>query len=567
MITASHNGIEDNGVKIVDADGGMLVRTWEKVCRALSDFFRFFSCSPSSHFALFPIFNFLCLKYACDLVNAAPGTLSEVLATISKAEGLDIGAGSGKKMVVLLGRDTRPSSPRLFELCRKGALAVGATVHDSGIVTTPQLHHVVRMYNITSPEKERYGGLEGYVNMLADGYAGVLGHLTPNVSHRGPLVVDCAHGVGAIAAAALSTRFSPFVEMQLRNRGETPAEQLCLNEGVGAEHCQKERLPPAGFTPADILLRCASLDGDADRLVYHYFSKSGWNLLDGDKIACLCAAFLSDLLRDSGLSFTGEPAHATHGVPEGHPENHSPGEALESLLASPVSVGIVQTAYANGASSAYISSHLGLPVLLAKTGVKYVHAAAAAFDIGVYFEANGHGTVLFHPSFSSRLEVAVTGLSTQSLEARLGSSAAAAALSRLYWSTRLINQAVGDALSDALFVEAVLSVKGWSVENWDAVYSDLPSRQAKLPVKDRGVIITTEDESRVISPPELQQAIDALVAKVPRGRAFVRPSGTEDVVRAYAEAETQVAADSLCRAVIRATFDLAGGVGTPPPPS
>ena len=31
MITASHNGIEDNGVKIVDGDGGMLARSWEKV--------------------------------------------------------------------------------------------------------------------------------------------------------------------------------------------------------------------------------------------------------------------------------------------------------------------------------------------------------------------------------------------------------------------------------------------------------------------------------------------------------------------------------------------------------
>ena len=31
MITASHNTIEDNGVKIVDGDGGMLARSWEKV--------------------------------------------------------------------------------------------------------------------------------------------------------------------------------------------------------------------------------------------------------------------------------------------------------------------------------------------------------------------------------------------------------------------------------------------------------------------------------------------------------------------------------------------------------
>jgi phosphoacetylglucosamine mutase len=45
---------------------------------------------------------------------------------------------------------------------------------------------------------------------------------------------------------------------------------------------------------------------------------------------------------------------------------------------------------------------------------------------------------------------------------------------------------------------------------------------------------------QVTSPPALQAAIDALVAQFPRGRSFVRPSGTEDVVRVYAEAATKV---------------------------
>jgi hypothetical protein len=31
MITASHNPVEDNGVKMVDPDGGMLAQAWEKV--------------------------------------------------------------------------------------------------------------------------------------------------------------------------------------------------------------------------------------------------------------------------------------------------------------------------------------------------------------------------------------------------------------------------------------------------------------------------------------------------------------------------------------------------------
>lgn len=45
------------------------------------------------------------------------------------------------------------------------------------------------------------------------------------------------------------------------------------------------------------------------------------------------------------------------------------------------------------------------------------------------------------------------------------------------------------------------------------------------------------------------------------GRAFVRPSGTEDVVRVYAEAATQQAADELARQVTRHVHELAAGIG------
>jgi hypothetical protein len=36
--------------------------------------------------------------------------------------------------------------------------------------------------------------------------------------------------------------------------------------------------------------------------------------------------------------------------------------------------------------------------------VKHLHHEAKAFDIGIYFEANGHGTVLFKPSLLQRLQ-------------------------------------------------------------------------------------------------------------------------------------------------------------------
>lgn len=63
-----------------------------------------------------------------------------------------------------------------------------------------------------------------------------------------------------------------------------------------------------------------------------------------------------------------------------------------------------------------------------------------------------------------------------------------------------------------------------------------------LQVADRRVIDTTDAERRAVTPPGLQEEIDALVKKYKLSRAFVRPSGTEDVVRIYAEADTQVRA-------------------------
>lgn len=72
-------------------------------------------------------------------------------------------------------------------------------------------------------------------------------------------------------------------------------------------------------------------------------------------------------------------------------------------------LGLVQTAYANGASTAYITEKLGVPVACAKTGVKHLHHVALQFDIGVYFEANGHGTVIFSKAAREAIRSAAQG--------------------------------------------------------------------------------------------------------------------------------------------------------------
>ena len=51
---------------------------------------------------------------------------------------------------------------------------------------------------------------------------------------------------------------------------------------------------------------------------------------------------------------------------------------------------------------------------------------------------------------------------------------------RLLAISKLINQAVGDALSGMLLVEAILRHMGWSIKRWSELYQDLPSKQLKV---------------------------------------------------------------------------------------
>lgn len=53
----------------------------------------------------------------------------------------------------------------------------------------------------------------------------------------------------------------------------------------------------------------------------------------------------------------------------------------------------------------------------------------------------------------------------------------------LYCFVSPILQAAGDAISDMLVIEAILALKGLTVQQWDAIYVDLPNRQLKVKVK------------------------------------------------------------------------------------
>lgn len=82
---------------------------------------------------------------------------------------------------------------------------------------------------------------------------------------------------------------------------------------------------PTGV-PEEINARCVSVDGDADRVIYYYIDESNkFHLLDGDRIATLIAGYLKEILEETHVE---------------------------------LSLGLVQTAYANGASTDYIKNKL-----------------------------------------------------------------------------------------------------------------------------------------------------------------------------------------------------------------
>lgn len=91
-----------------------------------------------------------------------------------------------------------------------------------------------------------------------------------------------------------------------------------------------------------------------------------------------------------------------------------------------------------------------------------------------------------------------------------------------------------------------------------------------------GTVISTNDNETAATAPAalqtaLQSAMDALALQDstingPKPRCFVRPSGTEDAVRVYAEANSQKAADTLASEAMMLIYKLCGGVGAPPKP-
>lgn len=57
-----------------------------------------------------------------------------------------------------------------------------------------------------------------------------------------------------------------------------------------------------------------------------------------------------------------------------------------------------------------------------------------------------------------------------------------------------------------------------NMNQWNELYSDLPSKQEKVAVRNKDAVVCSEDETRVVRPMEMQEELDAAMRSVTNGR-------------------------------------------------
>uniref|UniRef100_T1K323 phosphoacetylglucosamine mutase n=1 Tax=Tetranychus urticae TaxID=32264 RepID=T1K323_TETUR len=402
--------------------------------------------------------------------------------------------------LVLMGMDTRDSSEKLALSAADGVKAMDTCVRDLGLLTTPQLHYIVYAYNKSLGEPTE----SGYFTKFSGAFANLCASLKSTVKSYKPLLnIDCANGVGGIKMKLMKSLLEPYLTINIHNSGNGVVNHKC-----GSFYVETDMKEPIGCSckPGE---RWASFDGDVDRIIYYYKrgdDNGALRICNGDKIAALFCLYVKGLLSDC---------------------------KLEDKL----TIQVVQTAYSNGKTTQFLRNTVGVNVEYTATGVKHLMRKAADCDISIFFESNGHGSILYNDKAYNLVQNTV----------RTDSTGSAKLLLQVF---DLMNQATGDAISDFLLVEAILRAKDWNIEDWDAIYETSPSRLLKLIVPDRKFLKTNDIATVVLEPAGLQDDLNQMIATFGEdSRVIVRPSGTEDLVRVYAESKTQEKADQLAEKV------------------
>ena len=491
IITASHNPAPDNGIKLIDHQGGKISADWERITNQVVN--------------------------STDL----PATIAQVISTFDTNGEID------------------------------------------NIKIDAALNTIGKIGNITTNEKastDSIGTNMSYVDRVVkslEDLSSLAQQLNPDLIHGQTFVIDSASGAGTAALQQISDKFNQefrdgntHYQMQIINVDGT------INEEKGAEFIHKElgkeiaagkELPQ--WVQDHLNMEIGTVDGDADRNLYFRVSSDGeLEVVDGDKFAALKAKVLDKYLKVLGLD-------------------------------QQFQVGVAQTVLANLGSKGFFD-RMGIQVQETAVGDKYVRAAALDWaqehGVAIYYEAAGHGSIVFNDNFLTTLNDYPAQSPEQSLAKLILTNIVA-----------LQNEAGGDGIMNLLLFKALMELENLNFDQLNSdsfLYRELPKTELELKVDHKENVTSVDNLGKELTGPQdivdyvanvqsdLKAELDARLARgelteadlpVREFRVIVRYSGTSPKVRVQVDGPVADMAQKAAYQIMQAIYDSENVKGDP----
>ena len=488
VLTASHNGYKDNGVKIIDTHSHLLSLENEKILEKFVNN-RNFEESLADLKSDLKIEEYGCLGF------------------------------------VFLGHDTRDSAGRLVDSFVEGVRFVKSEFVNLKFVTTPQVYFYVQYKNNFLDnkldlwnEKDLDIFKSYYFEFFSKQFNDIkklLEKKKKNVKEK--VFFDCSKGIGAFSIVKFDKScLFDFIDLEIINKKGKVEE---LNHLCGAEHVHKKSLAPVNLS--ENAQYGVSLDGDADRIIYfNVITKSdGENeKKDQDNIK---------IQKDNINDKDNKNKQISIEVIDGDKMIAIQVKCILKILKKLVkiedfSMAVVITQYSNYALVNYLKKK-NVNIIITPTGVKYTHIEAMKYDVGIYFESNGHGTLMIKEKFLEKIK---TKFDLENQEQLLA------------WKIlNFRNNYTGDAVFNFLQIELFLKYLNFSKKQFARIFEYKKHLTYKLKVKNKENLICDEIKAEIIKPVDLRTFIEKICEEFKKYdlRIYIRASGTEDVLRVHLE--------------------------------
>lgn len=453
MITASHNPVNDNGIKLIDHDGESIPTEYEEICN--------------------------------EFVNSTKGEeiFVKYLLKICKIPGIkQMKSHFNKNTRILLGRDTRPSSPELIHDVIELLKYLEIPYYYHHIVSTPELHYLTKETNATGKIIVHHN----YINFLLINFS-ILKNSKSKIYFKTSASINedknfcctfCINEGNRPFEINEEKKIESFnaksIELSDKDVSIEQTDKIILHPvdtayGVGSKVLKDLKLNIEIITGDLLNFNCgsdyvltsgkpkhfiedtwqAAFDGDADRIIYFKMKNDKIRILDGDNLCIKLGMILNKVF----------------------PEQK---------------IGCVLSIYSN--SKAINFAKQFMQVEIAETGVKNFIKKVKAFELGLFFEPNGHGSLHYTKEVYNK--------------------------SNDYQRAVLNLLSLGDAVSNYLVIESLVDLE-------KELYKPNPIKDIALKVKDK---------NRKVD-------IGSILKKY-KCNGFIRASGTEDVIRLHLEGES-----------------------------